>query len=108
MKIGIIGNVTETKSLVALARINILEKQGFNVVKLDDKTHSDNGIKLSHIVFDEAINKTQYHWHCKFTFKGDKLECYLTETNNCKTFKELRRLWRDEKPNLKLISAVRK
>ena len=49
-----------------------------------------------------------YYWYCRFTFKDDKLECYLTERNNCKTFKELRRCWRIEKPNLKLLGAVRK
>jgi len=49
-----------------------------------------------------------YNWYCKFTFKGDKLELYLTERNNCKTFKELRRWWRIEKPNLKLLGAVKK
>jgi hypothetical protein len=49
-----------------------------------------------------------YYWHCRFKFKYDKLECYLTERNNCKTFKELRRWWRIEKPNLKLLGAVRK
>jgi len=48
-----------------------------------------------------------YYWHCRFTFPNDKLECYLTERNNCKTFKELRRWWRKEKPMLKLVSAVR-
>lgn len=48
-----------------------------------------------------------YYWHCRFTFPNDKLECYLTERNNCKTFKELRRWWRKEKPALKLVSAVR-
>ena len=48
-----------------------------------------------------------YYWHCRFTFPNDKLECYLTEKNNCKTFKELRRWWRKEKPALKLVSAVR-
>jgi hypothetical protein len=48
-----------------------------------------------------------YYWHCTFTFPNDKLECYLTERNNCKTFKELRRWWRKEKPALKLVSAVR-
>lgn len=35
-----------------------------------------------------------YYWYCRFTFKDDNLECYLTEHNNCKTFKELRRWWR--------------
>jgi hypothetical protein len=49
-----------------------------------------------------------YYWHCRFTFKDDKLECYSTERNNCKTFKELRRWWRIKKPNLKLLGAVRK
>jgi hypothetical protein len=49
-----------------------------------------------------------YYWYCRFTFKNDKLECYLTERNDCKTFKELRRWWRIEKPNLKLLGAVRK
>ena len=48
-----------------------------------------------------------YYWHCRFTFPNDKLECYLAERNNCKTFKELRRWWRKEKPMLKLVSAVR-
>jgi hypothetical protein len=49
-----------------------------------------------------------YHWHCRFTFKGDNCDLYLTESNNCETFKQLHRLWRKEKPNLKLISAIRK
>lgn len=48
-----------------------------------------------------------YYWHCRFTFPNDKLECHLTERNDCKTFKELRRWWRKEKPALKLVSAVR-
>ena len=48
-----------------------------------------------------------YYWHCRFTFPNDKLECYLKERNDCKTFKELRRWWRKEKPALKLVSAVR-
>jgi hypothetical protein len=49
-----------------------------------------------------------YYWHCRFTFKGDKCDLYLTERNDCETFKQLRRWWRIEKPNLKLLSAVRK
>jgi hypothetical protein len=49
-----------------------------------------------------------YYWHCRFTFKDDNQECYLTEHNNCKTFKQLLRWWRIEKPNLKLLGAVRK
>jgi hypothetical protein len=49
-----------------------------------------------------------YYWYCRFTFKGDKCDLYLTERNDCETFKQLRRLWRKEKPNLKLLSAVRK
>jgi hypothetical protein len=48
-----------------------------------------------------------YYWHCRFTFPNDKLECYLTEWNNCRTFKQLRKWWRKEKPMLKLVSAVR-
>lgn len=53
------------------------------------------------------MNIKKYYWHCRFTFKNDNLECYLTEYNNCKTFKSLRRWWRINKPNLKLVSAVR-
>jgi len=49
-----------------------------------------------------------YYWYCRFTFKGDKCDLYLTERNDCETFKQLRRWWRKEKPNLKLLSAVRK
>jgi len=48
-----------------------------------------------------------YYWYCRFTYPNDKLECYLTEWNNCKTFKALRRWWRINKPNLKLVSAIR-
>lgn len=48
-----------------------------------------------------------YYWHCRFTFLNDNLECYLTEWNNCRTFKQLRKWWRKEKPMLKLVSAVR-
>lgn len=55
----------------------------------------------------EPVLADSYYWYCRFTFPNDKLECYLTERNNCKTFKELRRWWRKEKPALKLVSAVR-
>jgi hypothetical protein len=58
-------------------------------------------------LLENAVTSS-YNWHCKFTYGDDKMPCYLTSKNNCKTFKELRRLWRIEKPNLKLISAVRK
>ena len=52
--------------------------------------------------------QTRYYWHCRFTFPNDKLECYLTENNDCKTFKQLRKWWKKEKPLLNLVSAVRK
>lgn len=48
----------------------------------------------------------EYKWNCKYTHQNDKLEMYIVVTNNCKTFKELRRWWRENKKDLKLISAV--
>jgi hypothetical protein len=52
--------------------------------------------------------RRSYYWYCRFTFMGDKRHLYLTERNDCETFKQFRKWWRKEKPNLKLISAVRK
>lgn len=57
---------------------------------------------------DKSFEVGKYYWYCKFTFKNDKCDLYLTERNNCETFKQLRRLWRKEKPNLKLLSAIKK
>jgi hypothetical protein len=69
------------------------------MTELDLKNETPNDAK--------PVLADSYYWHCRFTFPNDKLECYLTERNNCKTFKELRRWWRKEKPMLKLVSAVR-
>jgi hypothetical protein len=66
------------------------------------------------IQMDTEKNITQYShdgkyfWLCVFAFKGDKLEIHLAWRNNCETLKQLRRAWRVEKPNLKLLRAVRK
>ena len=48
----------------------------------------------------------EYKWRCKYTHQNDNLEMYLVVTAPCKTFKELRRWWRENKKDLKLISAV--
>lgn len=70
-------------------------------MKTETSTNHENGNDTTRLLADS------YYWHCRFTFPNDKLECYLTERNNCKTLKELRRWWRKEKPMLKLISAIR-
>lgn len=67
MKVGIVGYINNSKSLMASAIIEVLKNKGVEVVTIDEKECFYHGIHISKVFIDEAKSITPQMLELPFT-----------------------------------------